>query len=107
MVVVWFSYLRPYYEQDACPARLRFVSFPARVKAARLSAFQPPHPLPTSGMRKTALLGFFSGVVLGCLFGAVMGVSSGGNDRPQEEMLGVNPNTGKPQLHIKGKPEIK
>ncbi len=58
-------------------------------------------------MRKTALLGFFSGVVLGCLFGAVMGVSPGGADRPQQEMLSVNANTGKPQLHIKGKPEIK
>lgn len=58
-------------------------------------------------MRKTAFVGFFSGVVLGCLFGAVMGVSSGGIDGPQEEMLSVNANTGKPQLHIKGKPEIK
>lgn len=58
-------------------------------------------------MRKTALLGFFSGVVLGCLFGAVMGGAPGGSDRPQQEMLSVNQNTGKPQLHIKGKPEIK
>lgn len=58
-------------------------------------------------MRKTALLGFFIGVVLGCLFGAVMGVVPGGSDRPQQEMLSVNASTGKPQLHIKGKPEIK
>lgn len=58
-------------------------------------------------MRKTALLGFFIGVVLGCLFGAVLGVTPAGSDRPQQEMLSVNANTGKPQLHIKGKPEIK
>ncbi|MBA3608877.1 MAG: hypothetical protein H0W43_10295 [Chthoniobacterales bacterium] len=57
-------------------------------------------------MRKTALLGFLSGVVLGCLFGAVMGIGPG-SDQPQQEMLSVNANTGKPQLHIKGKPEIK
>ena len=36
-----------------------------------------------------------------------MRTGSAENDRPQQEMLGVNPNTGKPQLHIKGKPEIK
>jgi hypothetical protein len=59
-------------------------------------------------MRKTALLGFFIGVTLGCLFGAVMGVlPSGGGSNEQPEMLSVNQNTGKPQLHIKGKPEIK
>ena len=53
------------------------------------------------------MLGFCSGILLGCLFGAVMRTGSAENDRPQQEMLGVNPNTGKPQLHIKGKPEIK
>ena len=58
-------------------------------------------------MRKTALLGFFIGVALGCLFGAVIGVAPEGNDNQQPEMLSVNARTGKPQLHIKGKPEIK
>lgn len=81
--------------------------FPGLGKAARLSAFHSSPSGPSSGVRKTALLGFFSGVVLGCLFGAVMGVAPGDSDRPQQEMLSVNQNTGKPQLHIKGKPEIK
>jgi hypothetical protein len=58
-------------------------------------------------MRKTALIGFFIGVMLGCLFGAVLGVLPTGADTRQQEMLSVNQNTGKPQLHIKGKPEIK
>ncbi len=59
-------------------------------------------------MRKTALLGFSIGVVLGCLFGAIMGVTPNGDrEKEQPEMLGVNAKTGKPQLHIKGKPEIK
>ena len=58
-------------------------------------------------MRKTALIGFVIGVVLGCLFGAVMGVIPGGAPVEQQEMLSVNATTGKPQLHIKGKPEIK
>lgn len=53
-------------------------------------------------------MGFFVGVVLGCLFGAVMGaLPGGGESKEQPEMLSVNQTTGKPQLHIKGKPEIK
>lgn len=59
-------------------------------------------------MKKTALLGFIIGVTLGCLFGAVMDVTpSSGGSKEQPEMLSVNARTGKPQLHIKGKPEIK
>ena len=59
-------------------------------------------------MRKTAFLGFFIGVALGCLFGAVMGfLPDRGGSNEQPEMLSVYQNTGKPQLHIKGKPEIK
>ena len=53
------------------------------------------------------MLGFCSGILLGCLFGAVMRTGSAGSEPAQQEMLGVNPTTGKPQLHIKGKPEIK
>jgi hypothetical protein len=60
------------------------------------------------GVQKTALLGFSVGVVLGCLFGAVLGIFPGGGESKGEpEMLSVNQSTGKPQLHIKGKPEIK
>lgn len=59
-------------------------------------------------MKRTALLGFTIGVVLGCLFGAIMDVTPDGRgEKEQPEMLSVNQKTGKPQLHIKGKPEIK
>jgi hypothetical protein len=59
-------------------------------------------------VRRTAISGFFIGVTLGCLCGAVMSVLPIGADRKQEqEILGVNERTGKTQLHIKGKPEIK
>jgi purine-cytosine permease-like protein len=59
-------------------------------------------------VKKTALLGFSVGVVLGCLFGALVGIFPGGGESTGEpEMLSVNQSTGKPQLHIKGKPEIK
>jgi hypothetical protein len=57
-------------------------------------------------MRKTALLGFLVGLALGCLFGTVMGMLPSGLSNKQPEMLSVNQRTGKPQLHIKGKPEI-
>ena len=59
-------------------------------------------------MKKTAFLGFSIGVVLGCLFGAVVGVlPNDGDNNSQREMLSVNQSTGKQQLHNKGKPEIK
>jgi hypothetical protein len=74
---------------------------------AVLSPFHFPALAPPSAVRKTAILGFSIGVALGCLFGAVMGVVPGGSKRPQQEMLSVNASTGKPQLHIRGKPEIK
>lgn len=59
-------------------------------------------------MRRTAIIGFFIGVALGCLFGGVMGILPGGTSgQRQPEMLSVNQRTGKAQLHIQGKPEIK
>jgi len=58
-------------------------------------------------MRKTALVGFLLGVAPGCLFGTIMGVFPGGLSDEQPQMLSVNQRTGKSQLHIKGKPEIK
>jgi hypothetical protein len=58
-------------------------------------------------MRKTAFLGFFIGVAVGCLFGAVMAVLPEAGSKEQPAALSVNERTGKPQLHIKGKPEIK
>jgi hypothetical protein len=73
-----------------------------------LSAFLLALLIPPFGMRKTAFLGFFIGVTLGCFFGALMAVlPEGGSREEQSAMLSVNQRTGKPQLHIKGKPEIK
>jgi hypothetical protein len=76
--------------------------------SAYVSAFLGRHSVQLSRVQRTALMGFFVGVVLGCLFGAVMGgLPAGGESKEQPEMLSVNQTTGKPQLHIKGKPEIK
>ena len=58
-------------------------------------------------MRKTAFLAFVIGIVLGCLFGAVIGIVPESSNNRESEMLSINARTGKPQLHIKGKPEIK
>ncbi len=63
--------------------------------------------LQISGMRRIALFGFLVGAILGCLFGAIVGGLPGQADKAGPEMLSVNQSTGKPQLHIKGKPEIK
>jgi hypothetical protein len=46
------------------------------------------------------------GLALGILFGVAMGLLPGGARERETDMLSVNQNTGKPQLHIKGKPEI-
>ena len=52
------------------------------------------------------MIGFLIGVALGCLFGAMM--RSPGTAESEEPFgLSVNQQTGKPQIHVKGKPEIK
>jgi ABC-type nitrate/sulfonate/bicarbonate transport system permease component len=58
-------------------------------------------------MRRTAMIGFLIGVALGCLFGAMMQVSPSAAESKQPFGLSVNQQTGKPQIHVKGKPEIK
>ncbi len=70
--------------------------FPRRVWDAQIS-----------GMRRTALIGFLIGVTLGCLFGVMVGGLPSKLEKGEPDMLSVNQRTGKPQLHIKGKPEIK
>lgn len=79
-----------------------------QVPGRPFAAFLLPFLTSPFGMRKTASQGFFIGVALGCLFGAVMAVlPERGNSKGQPATLSVNERTGKPQLHIKGKPEIK
>jgi len=58
-------------------------------------------------MRRTALIGFLIGMTLGCLFGAVMSLLPGRDEGRQKTTLSVNEVSGKPQLHVQGKPEIK
>jgi ABC-type nitrate/sulfonate/bicarbonate transport system permease component len=58
-------------------------------------------------VRRTALIGFFIGMALGCLCGALTGLLPIGADGKADEMLSINQGTGRAQLHIKGKPEIK
>jgi hypothetical protein len=58
-------------------------------------------------MRRTALIGFVIGLFLGCLCGAALSFLPAREDSGQGATLSVNPITGRPQLHIKGKPEIK
>jgi len=56
------------------------------------------------------MLGFCIGVTLGCVSGLIAGffpVGPSGSERKPQAMLSVNQSTGKPQIHIQGKPEIK
>lgn len=59
-----------------------------------------------SGMRRTAAIGFFIGVTLGCLFGKMMDFLPTGTEKGKPAAISVNQRTGRPQLHIKGKKEI-
>ena len=58
------------------------------------------------GLRRTATTGLIVGAVLGCLFGALMNAIPHKAKPKDSEMLSVNQRTGRPQLHVKGKPEI-
>jgi hypothetical protein len=57
-------------------------------------------------MRKTAMIAFMVGMTLGCLAGTAMTFLPGRDESKQRATLSVNQATGKPQLHVKGKPEI-
>ena len=58
-------------------------------------------------MRRTALIGFVIGLFLGSLCDAVLSFLPAREENRQGATLSVNPITGRPQLHIKGTPEIK
>jgi len=56
--------------------------------------------------RRSALSGFVVGLVLGCLVGATMILLPRASNAPNAT-LGVNEETGKTQIHLQGKPDIK
>jgi len=57
--------------------------------------------------RRTAFAAFCAGLALGCLFGVITTLIPGGRKTRVSDILSVNERTGKSQLHITGKPEIK
>ncbi len=57
-------------------------------------------------MRKKAIIGSVLGVTLGCLVGALTEFRPTTATDQKPYVLSVNQSTGKPQLHVKGKPEI-
>lgn len=57
-------------------------------------------------MQRTALIGFLIGMTLGCLFGAVTDFLPARGETQEKTTLSVNQATGKPQLHVKGRPDL-
>ena len=57
--------------------------------------------------RRTAFAAFCAGAFLGCLFGVITTLVPGGRKTRESDILSVNERTGKSQLHVTGKPEIK
>jgi ABC-type nitrate/sulfonate/bicarbonate transport system permease component len=62
--------------------------------------------LQSASRRRTSLTGFIIGLVLGCLVGGIMAVLPQSNNAPSAT-LDVNEATGKTQIHLQGKPNIK
>lgn len=58
-------------------------------------------------MRRRAIIGAIIGAIMGCLVGALTEFRQAPNVADNPYLESVNQNTGKPQLHVAGKPEIK
>jgi hypothetical protein len=62
--------------------------------------------LQTASRRQTAVFGLVVGLLLGCLVGLAVTLVPRPNAAPSAT-LNVNETTGKTQLHLQGKPDIK
>lgn len=56
-------------------------------------------------MRKPAIICLLIGVTLGCVAGAMIETRQTSTVTPKPYVVSVNQRTGKPQLHVQGKPE--
>lgn len=57
-------------------------------------------------MRREAIIGLIIGAALGCLAGAIIETRQTAVSSDKPYVLSVNQRTGKPQLHVKGQPEL-
>jgi len=57
-------------------------------------------------MRQKAIIGAIIGATLGCLVGALTDLRQSPTNENKPYLLSVNQRTGRPQLHVQGKPEI-
>lgn len=57
-------------------------------------------------MKRRAIIGAVIGITLGCLVGAITEFRQPAVGEAKPYVLSVNQNTGKPQLHVQGKPEL-
>jgi len=62
--------------------------------------------LPLASRKRAALTGFIIGVLLGSVFGATMTFLPRASNTPSAT-LDINESTGKTQIHLQGKPDIK
>ncbi len=56
-------------------------------------------------MRKPAIISLFIGITLGCVAGAMIETRQAATGSAKPYVVSVNQSTGKPQLHVQGKPE--
>ncbi|HEY1769322.1 MAG TPA: hypothetical protein VGG02_03605 [Chthoniobacterales bacterium] len=64
-------------------------------------------PAQFGSMRRKAIIGVILGAAAGCLVGAITEVRQPAGDADQPYILSLNQRTGRPQLHVRGQPELK
>lgn len=77
-----------------------------RIIASPFFVCKPPGGRVTSGVRRQAIVSLIIGATLGCVAGAMLENRQIAVRSDKPYVLSVNQQTGKPQLHVQGKPEL-
>lgn len=85
------------------PARNN-TKIPARVKTVSACKFRAGASV--RRVRQQAIISLVIGVFLGCAAGALLQPRQGSAAADKTYNLSVNQRTGRPQLHVKGQPEL-
>lgn len=98
---------------DTPPSPARFVSAPEQVNDQRAADWQANFLAKVAlnrtfrRMRRKAIISAVIGLTLGVLAGAIANLYRPATSDAKPYLLSVNEQTGRPQIHVRGKPELK